>query len=377
MLDQVSNHLRMECLSIPELVPIQYKNLVTSIETIIEDIANLKVDKIILTGCGDSYFAAVSAKPVFDKYLAPLKIKTVAMQAIEVSRYYQFKEDEKTLVVVVTASGSAARLVEVLKRAQKYNIPSLVITNKQESIAAKEAKYVLFTNTPDFPKGSPGLRSYLASTLGLELLAMSLSETLTDNGNNIIKQFEEELMAYTERIIEVLPGIDHKAMEIAQRWNKLNGFEVVVDAPYFATGKFVAAKYAEVSGDMCTVIDSENYCHVNTFVFPRNEIATLLIIDTAEGNYSRILETFHQATLENRDTAVVLIGDCHDFDQYADKLLQLPSTSNSISMLFAYIPGALMASHQAEMDGSTYFRGGEPYNNRENITLGTSKIIVM
>ena len=374
-MEQVSNPLRRECLSIPELVPVQYKKIVTSIKLAIQDIADLGINKIILTGCGDSYFASVSTKPVFDKYLASLSIKTVAMQAIDVSRYYKFEEDEKTLLVVVSASGGAARLVEVLQRAKKYNVPSLIVTNTPDSVSAKEASYILHTNTPEFPKGAPGLRSYVASLLGLELFAISLSEILTDDVGTETDKFENEVIEYAKKIEEVLASVDEKAKAIAADFNTCSGFEVVVDAPYFATGKFVAAKYPEVSGDMCTVIDSENYCHVNTFMYPRADIGTLFIIDSNEGNYSRILETLNQATLEGRKTAVVVIGDSKDLAEFKGEIIELPGASVDVSMLFAFLPGALMASYQAEINGDRYFRGSDEY--LQSNTLRTNDVVVV
>ena len=43
----------------------------------------------------------------------------------------------------------------------------------------------------------------------------------------------------------------------------------------FFCGKFIAAKFAELSGDVCSVIDSENYFHVNSLMYPGEDIGEI------------------------------------------------------------------------------------------------------
>ena len=125
---------------------------------------NLK--RVIITGCGDSYSAAGAMLSAF-KLHSGIKASAVP-DPMEFCRFYTKEEvccgftEDQVLVIAVSASGGSERIVEIMEKANKLGVNSMLITNNPESAGAKAAKTVFHVETPA-GCNSPGLRSYFAS----------------------------------------------------------------------------------------------------------------------------------------------------------------------------------------------------------------------
>ena len=81
-----------------------------------EEIINAR--RIILTGTGDSYAAAIAIAPVIARYGE--KVDVQVMRTIEFTRFLLKEEayiddTNKMLVVVISAGGSTSRVIEALE----------------------------------------------------------------------------------------------------------------------------------------------------------------------------------------------------------------------------------------------------------------------
>ena len=143
------NPLRQQCMSLPELCDAQLEGVKRGLAGIPADVLR-KIRRIMITGCGDSYVAAMAAIPAFEKFGGRFGNTFTYHRAIDLCRFTSFENvsGENTLVIGVSCSGGPARIQEALRRANHYGCVSLALTNNPESPAAKEAKYRLIVNSP-------------------------------------------------------------------------------------------------------------------------------------------------------------------------------------------------------------------------------------
>ncbi len=138
--------------------------------------------------------------------------------------------------------------------------------------------------------------------------------------------------------------------------------EIVGDGPLFWAGKFIQAKVVELSGDACSVIDSENYKHVNVMMEPAEEIGEIVLINTNDCNLKHIADTVNLMAAKNRD--VFLLCDkrpeeigVHGKVKYCP--MPVPEKKyNFLASLYAYLPGAIFAGFRHTTIGEPMFRGG-------------------
>lgn len=313
-----------------------------------------KIDKIIVSGCGDSYVAAAEAREAFKKYVP--HVTMLAPSIIEATRYLELEEHEpNTLIVAVSASGSPARVAELLERGKQHGCVTVSLTNKPESRAAGLADYVYLTNTPS---DSPGLGSYYASLLSLIVMSAVMGEVVTER-TGLVTILREKLLDYNKAFFEDFDTMVEITYQTASKWVDLNGFEVIADGPLFPSAQFIAAKYAEAAGVLCSVVDSENYWHVNGISKTQG---TLIMGVSDEPNIERLVATTNRVA-ENDKRPALFISDkpAKDLgisDEVIDCVIKVPEVDyRFLLLLYVFVPGSLMVGYHASLTDEPYFRG--------------------
>ena len=109
----IENALIRQVLSLPELIEQQYNDLEPKARKALTTPEIFGIQRIVLTGCGDSYAAALATKHAFEM-LTNLPCEVVP--AIELSRLYSRKQlgfaPCNPLVIAVSNSGSVYRVAE-------------------------------------------------------------------------------------------------------------------------------------------------------------------------------------------------------------------------------------------------------------------------
>lgn len=370
-----NNGLRMQCLDVESLSMVQFDRSVESFAGLlpVEKIKNAK--RIIATGCGDSYLAAVEARGAFARYLPDVAYETPT--GIEAGRYVEISEQEPdTIVVAISVSGGPARVSEVLLRGNARGCTTIALTDNPESRAAKSAQYLYHTNTPAGDNIS-GLRTYYVSMISMFVMAAAMAEIRT--GKQFLPELRTQVENYKNAFFRDIMNADDICFRTALDWKSRKFFEVTADGPLFFCGKFIAAKMAELSGDVCSVIDSENYFHVNSILYPGSEIAEMNLIISYEANVDRIADTVNAQVGRNGRSVIV-------FSDKAPQELGItetvtwcpmavaPEKFGFLNPLFTYIPASILASYRATTIGEPFFRGG---GNFPHITLSTNPIMIV
>ena len=369
-----NNGLRLQCLDVEELCMEQFRRSVASFHNLlpIEKIKSAK--RIIASGAGDSFLAAAESKGAFARYLPDVRYE--APSGIEAGRYLEMEEEETdTIMVGISVGGGTARVSEILQRGVKHGCCAIALTDNPNSLAAHSGNYLYHTNTPVGDNIS-GLRTYYVSMISLYVMAAAMGEVRT--GKPFLKELEQQVEKYRNEFFRNISQMDDICFEKALAWREKKYFEVTADGPMFWCGRFLSAKMAELSGDVCSVIDSENYFHVNGILYPAGEIGEMNLVSGCDENVDRIAETINSQVRAGRDAIVF-----SDLEPVSMGITQqvtwcpmaAPEKEYSFLLpLFAYIPGSIQASYRATLMGEPFFRGGGgmPY-----MTLGSNPIQVI
>lgn len=386
------NPIRRQVFSLPELLEEQLKSAFgPGLKELISMAEFFDVRKIILTGAGDSYAAALAMAPVIEKYCDCFGVQV--MRAIEFTRFLSkgdigIGEPNSPLVIAISAGGGTARMVEVLKKANQLGAFSVLMTNKADSAAAREAKRIYVLQTPSLPgNDSPGLRSYFASQIGLIALAVRMGHVRGTLAPTAPARFKNAVTDYVKSFEgEVLETIDNQMFALASKWKAFERFDFVGDGVEYGSAFFGAAKFLECNGAAVSVDDSEDWCHINYFVKNPETVGTVIMADVDSPSYGRIVETVNSAHRIGRPVLVVTNGEGQSFDEGVEVCV-LPKTPEGFSFLtplMDFIPASILAGYLAALNGEPFFRrfklpDGElvtdtPFANRDCMTLGNSKI---
>lgn len=168
------------------------------------------INKIILTGCGDSLCASLTTEAAFNK----AGFTTFVFPPMELSRYrYKFNNlmDERTLLIPISVSGKTPRVVEAINAARSKNCTIISITNNPESPVAKNSDEYIYAKSSQiesiqsssydgevsskyvgYEHDVPQTKSYTAVQMALLLLAQSFSKdpnySELETIPNVIKQ---------------------------------------------------------------------------------------------------------------------------------------------------------------------------------------------
>ena len=384
------NPIRRQVFDLPKLVGVQVENCFRyELKDLMSISEIFDIRKIIITGCGDSYAAAIAMAPVLEKYSETFGV--TPMRAIDFTRFLTKEEigigePNSPLVIGISAGGGTARVVEALEKAKEVGAFPIVITNNPGSRCAAAAKRVLNLETPPFPDFGPGLRSYFASMIGIVALAMRFGHVKGVPPPTASRDFQDAITGYADRFFSGLDAMDEQMFHIAEKWKDFTQFDFIGDGVEYGSAFFGAAKFYESSGTMAGSDDSEDWCHINFFLKNAEKIGTVLMADKNSPAYSREIETARSAVAIGRPLLVVTNGRRHDFPKNAD-VCMIPETPEGFEWLlplFDYIPSSLVAGYVAVLQGEPFFRrtpeGQKPteadadFGDQSCMTVGNSKI---
>lgn len=345
--------------------------------------------KIIITGCGDSYAAAVAMAPVVEKYCDCFGVQV--MRAIDFTRFLSkaevgIGEPNSPLVIAISAGGGTARICEALQKARDVGAFPILLTNNPNSRAAQTAKRVYSMETPDFPDKGPGLRSYFASLVALIAFASRLGHVRGTLPPMAPSDFKCAVRVHMNAFTQVLDKIDDQMLSLALTWKDFCRFDFIGDGAEYGSAFFGAAKFLEANGCSVSVDDSENWCHINYFLRNPQTIGTVIMADKNSHAFGREIETAASAAAIGRPLLVVTNGQREDFPENAIvcKIPETPVGFEWLLPLTDYLPASLLAGYIAEIQKEPFFRfarlaDGTPdpnsdFADRGCMTLSSSKV---
>jgi len=376
MHEQYDNAMRRQLYSVEPLIQSLYQEAEKRTRKIVTTPEVYAIKEVIITGCGDSYCAALSAGAAFETFAG---MRVQVMTAMELARYYPAKKigtmPFNPLVIGISNSGKVTRVAEALTRAKNCGALTLAITSNEESPLAKAADHVVALPIPPFEK-SPGLRGYAAAMMALYLLAVRFGEVLGRYTMDEASVYKRAIRDSVLGMNEMLESQDEKVFALAKKYENVIAAEMIAQGIDASGGLFFQQKLYEAVGIHSAYGDSESWFHNNKFLRDFDKTVTLVCLSKNDPGKSRMLEAMQRMDYMKRE--YILITD--DPEVTAEQVLYMKAADPEIfAPMTRFALPSLLISYLTELKGETYSRGFQyPFCDAPGIpgTVASELIIV-
>lgn len=298
-----------------------------------------KLQKIYVTGCGESFFAGLTSN-LFLKKVTGLPVEP--MDAFEFRHYEMENASEDSLVIIMSNSGSSPLIGDLTREANERNLTTLAITGNANGRLAQLAHKVVLQSVQDHPDLAEGveptlfqLGTYLVGLVTLKLVGLSVGLLR----GYITEKELDKAISHILRVPDILDATWGRVLPIAREHSKQLKDQcetfVLGAGPSIGTAMYSASKFVEMPKCNSIPQQLEEWAHGQVFITSKNTQVCLILppglarargLDQIEG-------------IRNRKGNAIVIGDSED-----DELLQ----SSSV-----YYP--IVGRLPEELSGLTYF----------------------
>lgn len=331
----------------------------------VQTFRNLK--RVVVTGCGDSYSAAGAMLSTFRLHSGLSRVD--APDPMDFCRFYSKEEvtcgydEDQVLVIAVSASGGSTRISEILEKANKMGVHSMLISNNPASSGAKMAKHMYYVETPE-GCNSPGFRSYFASLVALSALSAYIGLVQEHIGRNRFEEIRDSIQPHMMAFMEQFDRIDREMIALAQSWKNYTKFEIIGDHDAAFSAQFVEEKFIECAGVHTVHVDSEDWCHINFFLREPQTIGTVFVTARDSASFDRVIYSIRSAVQVGRPVLVVTDAEEGLIPRGA-AVCRIPKAKEGwLNVLTDFIPGSLLGSYVAECAGKLFFGGKYDYRTQ-------------
>jgi glutamine---fructose-6-phosphate transaminase (isomerizing) len=365
-----SNAMLAQVFSLPDMIRSVLPTFECNVEEVLDADLCRSIQRVFLTGCGDSHHAALAAELAIESLTG---LPAEPMTALQLARYAAEFAPPSSLVLGISVSGEVSRTLEAILRARKAGAATVGLTGTPDSRIALAADRALLMPTPPFDF-APGVRTYIATLLMLYLAAVRLGQARGRLSPAQADDLRQEIAASADAVEQTIALCDSPARQLAQDFRDATEFVFTGGGPNFATALFSAAKLLEASGDSALGQDTEEWTHLRYFA---HAVTTpTFIITAADRDASRAIEVALAARAIGRRVVLVAPRDLPGLQDLTT--LHLAPIREMFSPLVACIPGMLFAAHRADAIGEQFFRafrGGRDVSGGGGISrIRTSQI---
>ncbi len=352
-----------QCMDVDPLTMVQFDQSVEQVKKIINEPIFSTCTHMVGVGCGDSNVASFAVKDAFAHYLPDVEYEGV--EAIEMSRHYDYPEDcSQMAALFISFSGGVIRTLEAMEQCKRHGVTTVGVTAAADSDTAKNADIFYYTDTPEGDNNA-GLRTYYSNVMSCIVLAAAMAEKRT--GKSYLPELREQVKKYHDAFFAEIANIDETCFRAAIHFMDKGLLEVTADGHNFWSGRFVQAKILELSGDVCSTIDSENYMHVNSHMCPGSDIAELVILNSNDGNVKNMANTVNAMVARGQREVLLFCDKTPEEVGITEKVIYchvpVPEKQwNFLAPIYAYLPGSIFAGFRHTTLGEPMFRGGMDFS---------------
>lgn len=322
-----------------------------------EEIKNLK--RIEIIACGTSLHAAMVAKYILEAF-------TNIPVDVEASSEYIYRKtvtDANTLVIGISQSGETSDTITAIRQAKSVGSHVLIITNRPDSIMAREAHSLIPVNA-GIEVSVAATKSFNAQLIALYLFAMYIAEIKESFDCEKIKELKHEMLLLPQKIETVL---SHKedVMKCARAFASYKNFIYIARGINFPTALEGALKLKEISYINATGYPAGELKH-GPIAMLDETMPVLAILMPGSIVYEKVLSNAEEAKARNaRMIALTSAEDAH-LDDVFEYILKVPAVDEYLSPVIASVPLQLLAYYIAEFLGKDV---DQPRNLAKSVTV--------
>jgi glucosamine--fructose-6-phosphate aminotransferase (isomerizing) len=352
--------------TIPQVIAEQVNSLRPVIRALVDRIGaetdiRTTPPEVILTGCGDSYFAGLAARLAFEKFP---RVRCRAIEALECSRYevrYVPPSPTRPVLVAISYSGEVGRTIEATTTARRFGWRTVALTGGQDSRLTAIADESVRLKVPTLGF-SPGTSTYVAMLSALYLLAAEFARARGNRDG--AAALEHGLSLAPDLAKRTLNDSREPANEVAAVLMDSELTFFLGAGPSKATALFGAAKIFEGPQRHAVAQDLEEWAHEQYFVSGPRTPTVLVAPGGASRN--RAIELIEEMAFVGVPS--ILVSDVvDDAAARAHRILPVAvGLDEALSPLLTCVPLALVAFFLAQRLGTRSYGFPSPEHEREH-----------
>jgi glucosamine--fructose-6-phosphate aminotransferase (isomerizing) len=317
------------------------------------------LEDVVLTGCGDSYFAGLAVRLAFERATG---LRCRAVEALELARYEVRYVDAQPppLLVAVSYGGEVGRTIEAAAVAERFGWHTVAMTGRAAGRLARTAQRRVLMEVPTLGF-SPGTSTYIAMVTALLVLVSELARVRgRAHEADILDDALERAGDLAARTLERADAAAHAAAR------------TIADAPITtflgagpsrAAAAFGAAKLFEGPQRYGVVQDLEEWAHEQYFISGRE--TPIVMVAPSGASHDRALELLDEMAFIG--APVFVVSDLPVPDVHADRCLPIAAgLDEATSGLLTPLPLALIGFYVAEARGTRSYGFPSPEHEREH-----------
>ncbi len=342
----MKNDIRAHVYSIPILVADCAAECFASCKKILSAHDLNHINRIIITGCGYSYAAALAARDVLIEITG---MEVIVTPAIEVSRFSHPErlDLKRTLLIAISNSGQVTRINEALALYRKYGATTIGITANLNSSILQYADMILNSSSITVGRSLP-LRGYIMTYLNLLGIGICISET---DSETLLDKLTEDMKSLDAS----LPDIDEVIYQFVLR-QKEHRYEFVGSGFERASAFLGKIEMMGQAGRMAVDEDCEQWCHCNFFQAAPENIGTVLFRATRSPGLSRSNEALEYMRHLGRSLCVVTDDTSMQPEPDMSVVLLPEITIYNAGILEMVVP-SLLTGYVCQLLNEPYSRG--------------------
>jgi glutamine---fructose-6-phosphate transaminase (isomerizing) len=306
---------------------------------------------VLLTGCGDSYYAGLASELAFETWTGlPVDVQP----SLQGGRYAIPSIRPPAVVFSVSHSGRVSRTIETTALAGAQGLDTVAVSGNPGSPITLEARWVLAHKLQTGGQ-TPGVRSYTQAQLLLMLAAIYIGECREVLDRTQAMALKQALRSAGDILETSLDGTDRLAQTLAEQWRDVAQFLIIGGGPNYASALFSAAKLVEACGVNAVGQDLEEWAHIQFFLRVPH-LPTFLIAPPGRC-FDRALELV--GMIQGLTGLCTVIGG-NDEPALKDQAAHFFSISGTVdealSPLLTSMPAELLACHLAYLGEERFFR---------------------
>ncbi len=291
-------------------------------------LARREINRIVMTGCGDSVMSLGSARYLLEEILG---IPCEAMQALDFAYYYDKTIDDKTLVIMLSSSGKTLRTLEALYVAEARGAQTLTLSNTPGSILMEKSNRGLTIHATR--KGWPTQASTAAMALMMEL-GFCLARERKSYDPARLDALHREFERVPDLVREITEGCREQVKVLAAEWGRKHMYLFVGGGPSLSCAFFGSAKVKEATPDFATHIPMEEFHHYNSV----KEGWPMFVIAPSGRSVPRARDTLIEGRHFGGLSCVVTTTGEDELAALADHAILLPPVAEYFSGLTYSVP---------------------------------------
>lgn len=301
-----------------------------------EYFGKLDLERIYMTGCGDSIASMIAVRSLFEQLLG---IPCEPVQALDFTYYNHRPVNKKTMLITLSSSGATTRTVEAFMIGRALGAHTLALSNTPGSPLMVESHRGLMIHAQR--KGWPTQSSTAAMAILVELL---FGVARYRGGNEAeISALEKDFRQIPAMMTSILQSANEDIRRIAEKESQKSVYLYSGGGPAYASAMFGAAKVKECTPDHGISIPLEEFHHYNS----QKAGDPLFLIAPKGYSVPRALDTLHEGKRWGGNVySIVDESDVALFEK-SDAVIKLPYIPEFLSAFLYTLPVQLFAYHVA------------------------------